>query len=79
MLKIKDNVDLKELEKFGFRYFEDEGIRRYEWKERSKYGDLIFITIYVLPNRTISRNSNADYKLYDLIQAGLVEKIEEGY
>ena len=78
MLKIKDNVDLKELEKFGFepRYSEMTGkIIRYV------RGD----------NRNIIRYIDNDHNynpywevlvqdsaiLYDLIQAGLVEKVEE--
>ena len=32
MLKIKDNIDLKELEKFGFIYFEDNDCKEYRYK-----------------------------------------------
>ena len=74
-LHIKDNVDLKELEKFGFepRYNEITGkIVRY----------------IKIDNRNVVKYVNNDYNhtpywevilqsndlLYDLIQAGLVEK-----
>ena len=59
MLKIKDNVDLKELEKFGFKEFSN---------------------IYFSEATSISKKyrfiltSNLDL-VYDLIQAGLVEKV----
>ena len=73
MLKIKDSVDLKELEKFGFEYD-----KRALWYIK----DLEFIT-YWITERTKSIeisvfNDNdivLDGTLYDLIQAGLVEKI----
>lgn len=71
MLKIKDNVDLKELEKHGFKLDEK------EWYSLKEYSQ-------VLKVKPISREivyesySTAKYiwcdKLYDLIQAGLVEK-----
>ena len=69
MLKIKDNVDLKELEKFGFDtrassngngivgngwLIENTTRKIYRWET---YGDLVV--------------------LFELIQAGLVEKVEE--
>ena len=80
MLKIKDNVDLKELEKFGF----GQGI----------YGSKAdkTVTICIDKNRKITItspnhcwwdweyyynwNSGTDI-IYDLIQAGLVEKVED--
>lgn len=68
MLKIKDNVELKELEKFGFKL-----------NEKGQY-EKRFTLIY--KNRKISGRSGDKgfskiyiaYELYDLIQAGLVEK-----
>ena len=79
MLKIKDNVDLKELEKFGFKY------------ESGCYKKEIFVddcTLQINHDKTICYNnySTADMaynctklltELFDLIQAGLVEKVEE--
>ena len=95
MLKIKDSVDLKELEKFGFKpkYNEDSGkVCAYQKKcEKDVGGLLIAITettslirIYrFFKGRNIEWRINKynDYfdidTLYDLIQAGLVEKVEK--
>jgi len=79
MLKIKDNVDLKELEKFGFKY--DSYFRDREGNDCLAY---CFLTVSPC-DRTIEISSgadtiNSDYeieKLFDLIQAGLVEKVKE--
>ena len=75
MLKIKDNVDLKELEKFGF----ESGIYK-----RIKNGNLLYMVIITNTHRYLQiRNAHCDIAgslqilIYDLIQAGLVEKIEE--
>ena len=79
MLKIKDNVDLKELEKFGFEIkscFID------------KYGKTMYAYEFLVISRTtkeLSISSGVDevngdkeiVKLFDLIQAGIVEKVEE--
>lgn len=63
MLKIKDNVDLKELEKFGFEASEcPSGAIQYR-KTLYEDGDLAYF-IYI-------------EFLFDLIQAGLVEKVVE--
>ena len=103
MLKIKDNVDLKELEKFGFKphyrmkneetgevyidYF-------YSTKYEARFGYIRLrpkrkILWLWLPSRIFENHikstgiiiENEDYLdadlLYDLIQAGLVEKVEE--
>ena len=59
MLKIKDNVDLKELEKFGFK------------KESWFDNQIVYVKSYE------QYNTYFDVTLYDLIQAGLVEKVEE--
>lgn len=82
-LRIKDNVDLKELEKFGFKYkneYDDfyeldlKDNRTYiivDTKDReigictSLYGDL--------PAQYIN---NIDI-IYDLMKAGLIEKVED--
>ena len=71
MLKIKDNVPIEELEKFGFK-LNNKG--QYE-----KRYTLIF------KNRKISGRSGDKghsklyiaYELYDLIKAGLVEKASD--
>ena len=71
MLKIKDNVDLKELEKFGFNL-----------NLRGQYEKKYTI---ICKNRTIMGlgGTQAHSKvhlaeeLYDLIKSDLVEKVEE--
>ena len=94
MLKIKDNVDLKELEKFGFKPKYDENTGRiyaYQKKcEKNVGGLLITITettsliriyrAFIKKNIEWRINKYNDYfdidTLYDLIQAGLVEKVK---
>ena len=76
MLKIKDSVDLKELEKFEFEYTnEDE-----QFLVLNKNQDSILIHNREITLRVNEANVYEDYDLsplYDLIQAGLVEKVEE--
>ncbi len=72
MLKIKDNVDLKELEKFNVL----------ENKETKKYYATdcngLFIDCETRKIRIDSGAWNIDFEiLFDLIQAGLVEKVVE--
>lgn len=77
MLKIKDNVDLKELEKFGF--YKEQESDRYIY-ERNRFLGLrvehnsriigIFSQIDIMIEKGVLA------KLFDLIQAGLVEKVE---
>lgn len=81
MLRIKDDVDLKELEKFGF---EDELDRffYYEFTEPNCNSEL---RLYIEKDtRKISTGIDmycspykVHNKIYDLIQAGLVEKVED--
>lgn len=82
MLKIKNNVDLKELEKFGFR--KTCGIYQIDLEEEKSSSLItkIYICIYISRlDRVIRFASNCEKEtvkldtLYDLIQAGLVEKI----
>lgn len=66
MLKIKDNVDLKELEKFGFKFLYDK-----EW-----FNGKFRINNNTRKIRIITNKSPYEIDtLYDLIQAGLVEKV----
>lgn len=73
MLKIRDNIDLEELKKFGFTLNDD------EWY----FADLYNANIYVKPisRKVIIRSydrheiENIDI-IYDLIQEGLIEKVE---
>lgn len=78
MLKIKDNIDLKELENFGFKY-------DHYCCDKEGNDCLLYSFLSISPcNRTISISSGVDEvngddeieKLFDLIQAGLVEKVE---
>lgn len=79
MLKIKDNVDLKELEKFGFRYSDSDG--QYKYRERNIDG-ITSIRVNAW-NRRILYRQDKTYdtlcllKLFDLIEAKLVEKVED--
>lgn len=77
MLKIKDNVDLKELEKFGFKYYEKGEF----WCIEKYYSDA---NIFVNKDKTIDFEDEwwgKDFELldilFDLIQAGLIEKVKE--
>lgn len=97
MLKIKDNVDLKELEEYGFVLNTDEDKERYKkivhngyssvvgWWGHKRYGDIIVLPISrkVVLNVNTHQHSFGDLTfdklegLYDLIQAGLIEKTED--
>ena len=87
MLKIKDNVDLKELEKFGFRYdvLDDTYNRSVERKTDevcivvSQYDRsicLMCIQDYGMDGDEYFRYDVDEY-VQDLIKADLVEKVEE--
>lgn len=76
MLKIKDSVDLKELEKYGF----EEDIPFYEKEVGFEYLKIVY---YVSKrNRQFQvatydgYDIDLDDTLYDLIKDGLVEKVE---
>ena len=75
MLKIKDNVDLKELEKFGFKLY-----KGYYKKHLEFSGIEIFVDV---EQRIIERSNQFVFtKVYedeiqDLIKADLVEKVQE--
>lgn len=79
MLKIKENVDLKELEKFGFT-------KKYKTYTKKCMGiydtSVLSINGGIGSSRTIccalwKANEITLDTIYDLIQAGLVEKVEE--
>ena len=87
MLKIKDNVDLKELEKFGFEY-EDWN----KWYSRDVERKKEEVKLIVYPDsRKIEIENIQDYGMdgdeyfrydvdeyvQDLIKADLVEKVED--
>lgn len=82
MLRIKDSTDLKELEKFGF---EENGVNDKTYIKQC--GDKEFKAhIVISRDKTqmvyISTNDGRDWLpidsvLFDIIQAGLVEKVED--
>lgn len=87
MLKIKDEVDLKELEKFGFN---KNALSNYTKKIKSSYMDNCYIEIQGQRFILIEVNIKSKYArslqttntfeldaLYELIQAGYVEKLGE--
>ena len=74
MLKIKDNVDLKELEKYGF------DLEQTKDKFDQVYGFDKGLLFYKDSNTIIlpwNNQSTALDVLYDLIKADLVEKVDE--
>lgn len=79
MLKIKDAIDLKELEKFGFHYDDEYG--SYKLRGKGIYNfDYICVNSW---NRNITMYNEYKYDmtclnaLYDLIKVDLVEKEDE--
>ena len=77
MLKIKDEVDLKELEKFGFEYNEKDD--KFYLKNKFNYDSCEIVPDNWQGHRNIgvyNASTEAIDKLYDLIQAGLVQKVE---
>lgn len=71
MLKIKDEINLKELEKFGFQQGKEDC---YNFIVKKDY---IVVGINVNENKEIYCNNCALDLLFDLISAGLVEKVVE--
>lgn len=79
MLKIRDGVDLKELEKYNFKEYKDEYIRHYQ-------ND---IATFIYKDTRVIEDIDTDYKFLenlnlgeskrvsDLIKADLVEKVEQ--
>lgn len=87
MLKIKDNVDLKELEKFGlesmiFDAADNDFALKYKWVYTDK--KCLYSTdkedtineLDIMEDREIRSSFNIEL-LYDLIEAGLIEKVRE--
>ena len=84
MPKIKDEIDLKELEKFGYEY-EEEDNEEWYGKYLDDYEHKIFIDI---KDRMIKQGKFIlifgfeevdldENNIQDLIQAGYVEKVQE--
>lgn len=82
MLRIKKEIDLKELEKFGFRY--NEFYPNYVYETRSKNGNYVFVEIHRKTrvvegfSHDVSLNSKQIRHFCPAIfKAGYVEKVEE--
>ena len=74
MLKIKDNVDLKELEKFGLKKQQvgcDNAYAKYMLKGLYKESIIVWISDRIIQVDAIKLNDI----IYDLIKADLVEKV----
>ena len=81
MLKIKNNLDLKELEKFGLEfkpnfYKEKECYVIYKQDRFGQFYVKLSINVHTRLIR-ISTSKEVIDPLFDLIQDGLVEKVEE--
>lgn len=84
MLKIRDGIDLKELEKFGFYYEDGDWFKDYIPYKISSPNDYSFIAVGI-DNRIIDLNyiqldthlEKTINDIFDLIQAGLVEKVSD--
>lgn len=84
MLKIRDNVDLKELEKFGFKYLSYNNSYMIHLGEDRRGA---FCTLYIEDrilyidfagdDNGYSGNDILNDVIYDLIKADLVEKVED--
>ena len=75
MLKIKDNVDLKELEKFGLNF---NSFGYYYAKIELPYGcQKIMVDCDDKSINIVGAGENLLDIIYDLIQAGIVEKVVE--
>ena len=76
MLKIKDNVDLKELEKLEFELVNYVNMKIYKYE--NDYGNIIIGPDYIIRlNHTTVNNISLLDVIYDLIKVDLVERIDE--
>jgi hypothetical protein len=76
MLRIKKEINLKELEKFGFKEFPNGFFKKSYLANNDD--DRVCYRIKEDREITITRlDGQLDSTLYDLIQANLVEKVEE--
>lgn len=75
MLKIKDNVDLKELAKFGFKEINYVNVKIYKYE--NDFCNIIIgkDKIIHLNHFTVNNTAGLD-KIYNLIKADIVEKVE---
>ena len=72
MLKIKDNVDLSVLEKYGFEYeYYEDNYKIYNFRE----GTICVETHNKILQSEIYLEKDDFNVLYDMIQDGIVEKV----
>jgi hypothetical protein len=71
MLRIKKEINLKELEKFGFKYKEETNECSEVYEKNTKEGAT---EVFVWNREIFCQDLDV---LWDLIQANLVEKVEE--
>jgi len=80
MLKIKDNVELKSLQKYGFKYWGDDHYKASYMYDEGFRGCNCAINVYTKDRRLEIVDSYSqevwDEVLFDLINDGLVEKVE---
>lgn len=80
MLKVKDNVNLKELEKYGFKEYNDSYSRDYNNDYLTRIDKETREILKVDYEWSFLENKyykNSKYRIQDLIDAGLVEKVED--
>ena len=80
MLKIKDDVDLNKLEKLGFCQYNIGHRIKYKFKEQIGGHEIYNIKIdedRIIHFNQLAVNNELPNIIYDLIQANLVEKVEE--
>lgn len=80
MLKIKDDVDLKELEKYGFikdSYCPNNILPDYDYCYNFLRIDIYNKKIFISSGVDEVNGDKEIIKLYDLIKDGLVEKVKE--
>ena len=81
MLKIKDNVDLKELEKFGFKYSPEQLNHKeyYTYKKQvNGWGYETDVCVILCKDRIIGTRHTWELDVvFDLITAGLVDKVSD--
>ena len=77
MLKVKDNVDLKELEKFGFKYEEEYMGENEEDLTKFYYKDGFYVFVDDKKFDDDGYGIRDVDIMYDLIKADLVEKVDE--
>ena len=77
MLKIRDEIDLKELEKFGFKEIKNNWIHTYLLNPVSYGFNGIEIIVQTRELYIEVLDNSMSELLYDLIKADLIEKKEE--